>query len=164
LTDRRAFKPTGRCWADFNKRKLIHCDKVSAFFEAHDPSGCRVCLRRIDVSKPAIERAARIEASTLKALRHPAIAQVSHDFEHIDSNLDVYYLVTVTEAPEGCPLRTAIGAEVSERFLVRLMIDIAKALEYLHSTMPMAAHRALSPDNVRVDAEGNAVLVSVAAT
>ncbi len=123
-----------------------------------------MCLKRIDVSDLTVETMTAKEIDTLKRLQHSAIVRMSHDFVYTSSEDDTRYRVLVMELLEGGTLRDAVERDWPLRKVVRSLTDVAKALVYLHSQVPLVSHRDLKPENVCVDADGSAVLVDFGAT
>ena len=98
----------------------------------------------------------RLEAQAVAALRHPHIVQV-HDFGR-DGNS--YYMIM--EYMTGGTLRdrltqsTSPGAGVSVAEAVRLVGEVASALDYAHAQG--IVHRDLKPANIMLTTEAQAVL------
>jgi serine/threonine protein kinase len=98
--------------------------------------------------------------------RHP------HIVEYLTSNLNrpPYYLATrLVEGARGLdamlgdrPLMPASGKPQPASFVVRVVSQIASALDYLHTGHPTYSpiiHRDVKPSNILIDSNGNAVLI-----
>ncbi len=98
--------------------------------------------------------------------RHP------HIVEYLTSNLNrpPYYLATrLVEGARGLdamigdrPLMLASGKPQPASFVVRVVSQIASALDYLHTGHPTYSpiiHRDVKPSNILIDLNGNAVLI-----
>ena len=95
----------------------------------------------------------RKEAENLANLRHPNIVNVSDIF---DENGTTYY---VMDFIEGTSLDGYIGAKghLSEKEAIAAIIEIGKALEYMHSKRML--HLDIKPGNVMRDADGRYFLI-----
>lgn len=95
----------------------------------------------------------RREAENLANLRHPNIVNVSDIF---DENGTSYY---VMDFIEGTSLDGYIGAQghLSEKEAIAAIIEIGKALEYMHSKRML--HLDIKPGNVMRDADGRYCLI-----
>jgi hypothetical protein len=98
--------------------------------------------------------------------RHP------HIVEYLTSNLNrpPYYLATrLVEGARGLdaiigdrPLMPGSGKPQPASFVVRVISQIASALDYLHAGHPTYSpiiHRDVKPSNILIDSNGNAVLI-----
>ncbi len=98
--------------------------------------------------------------------RHP------HIVEYLTSNLNrpPYYLATrLVEGARGLdaiigdrPLMPGSGKPQPASFVVRVVSQIASALDYLHAGHPTYSpiiHRDVKPSNILIDSNGNAVLI-----
>ncbi len=96
------------------------------------------------------------EARAIARLRHPNIVGV-YQFGQVDK---LYYMAMVLI--EGRDLREILRAQASQgRYLdyqaiMRIMTDVAQALDYAHSQGVI--HRDVKPSNIMVTADGHAVL------
>ncbi len=87
------------------------------------------------------------EARTCAQMHHPGLVTV-HD---IDTSEDM--LCIVQEFIDGCDLRAWINNDsISREAALRLMIDVAEAVDFAHETG--FVHRDLKPSNILVDHQG----------
>ncbi len=96
------------------------------------------------------------EASILASLRHPGLPHVTDYFilEGQGQYLAMDYI-------EGEDLRQRLErtGPLPEREVILIGISVCEALTYLHTREPAIIHRDLKPGNIKVTAEGQAVLV-----
>jgi serine/threonine protein kinase len=96
------------------------------------------------------------EARAIARLNHPRVVGV-YQFNNIDH---VYYMAMVFI--EGHDLRTVLkeyarhGKQLSHKQVLRIIGDIAQALDYSHAQGVI--HRDIKPSNIMVTADGHAVL------
>ncbi|MEQ8675549.1 MAG: serine/threonine-protein kinase [Aggregatilineales bacterium] len=96
------------------------------------------------------------EARAIARLNHPRVVGV-YQFNNLDH---VYYMAMVFV--EGHDLRTVLkeyarqGKQLSHKQVLRIIGDIAQALDYSHSQGVI--HRDIKPSNIMVTADGHAVL------
>eukprot|EP00735_Rhodelphis_limneticus_P011782 TRINITY_DN4929_c0_g1::TRINITY_DN4929_c0_g1_i1::g.16628::m.16628 TRINITY_DN4929_c0_g1::TRINITY_DN4929_c0_g1_i1::g.16628 ORF type:complete len:306 (-),score=58.89,sp/Q9C9U5/SIS8_ARATH/37.92/2e-51,Pkinase/PF00069.20/1.1e-49,Pkinase_Tyr/PF07714.12/4e-48,APH/PF01636.18/0.0024 TRINITY_DN4929_c0_g1_i1:180-1097(-) len=115
--------------------------------------GTEVAIKRCFIGPGGEETAREFEdeAFLLGSLRHPNIIQ------YLGASLKRPNLCLVSEL---CPmsLHDALylnHAEVGRKEALRVAIDIASAMAYLHAQKPMIIHRDLKPRNVLLTGEGN---------
>lgn len=91
--------------------------------------------------------------------RHP------HIVEYITSNLVQPPFYLATRLVEGAQdLASQIKGPLPAAFVVRVVTQIAGALDYLHTGHPTFSpiiHRDVKPHNILIDADGNAVLIDL---
>lgn len=99
--------------------------------------------------------AVRQEADILKSLHHMYLPQV-YDFFWYDSQV-----FTVIDYIEGRDLQHYIddGAVFAEEQLVKWMLQLCDALDYLHSHNPPVYHNDIKPANIIVNSDGNICLI-----
>lgn len=96
------------------------------------------------------------EARAIARLNHPRVVGV-YQFNNIDH---LYYMAMVFI--EGHDLRTVLkeyarkGKQLSHKQILRIIGDIAQALDYSHAQGVI--HRDIKPSNIMVTADGHAVL------
>lgn len=99
------------------------------------------------------------EAEILIKLDHPNIAKVVDHF--VDTARD-YLLLEYIEGPDARDLARRQGKQAVPAVLkwARQMTDV---LQYLHSQNPPVIHRDISPDNIVINKDGDAVLIDFGA-
>lgn len=104
---------------------------------------------------PQAETQFRREATVLAALRHPNLPRVTNHF--VLGNQQ--YLVM--DFVEGADLKTRLdqNGPLPEVDVLVWAHQIASALAYMHSRKPPILHRDIKPGNIKINAEGEAVLV-----
>ena len=128
---------------------------MGAVFLAHDITlDIKVAVKENLNVNPESERQFRREARLLATLRHPNLPRVTDHFILEDRQ----YLVM--DYIEGVDLHERVAEQrpsVSE--LVGWGSAIADALHYLHTRQPPIIHRDVKPANLKLQGEGNVVLV-----
>lgn len=128
---------------------------MGAVFLAHDITlDIKVAVKENLNLNPESERQFRREARLLATLRHPNLPRVTDHFILEDRQ----YLVM--DYIEGADLHTRIAEQpptVEE--VVGWANGIADALHYLHTRQPPVIHRDIKPANLKLQADGNVVLV-----
>ncbi|HMN60602.1 MAG TPA: protein kinase [Anaerolinea sp.] len=96
------------------------------------------------------------EARILASLRHPGLPHVADYFV-----LEAQGQYLVMDYIEGEDLRQRLErtGPLPEREVILIGISVCDALNYLHTSEPAIIHRDLKPGNIKVTAEGQAVLV-----
>ncbi len=96
------------------------------------------------------------EARILASLRHPGLPHVADYFV-----LEAQGQYLVMDYIEGEDLRQRLErtGPLPEREVILIGISVCEALNYLHTSEPAIIHRDLKPGNIKVTAEGQAVLV-----
>ncbi len=139
----------------FEIRRVLGSGGFGVVYLAHDPQLDRLVALKV----PHAERLARLsdkeaflqEARTAARLNHSALVTV-HDVCEAD---DLIYIVQEFVHGENLAAWAAAGPR-SWVEIIRVLIEITEALEYLHSKGLW--HRDLKPANVLVDVEGHAHL------
>ena len=144
--------------ARYERRELIARGGMSSIERAFDRMGQReVAYKRLHVSEPAARRRAaalfQSEYETLKRLVHPNIVEV---FEFGYDEAGPYYTM---ELLSGSDLLRLSPLPVSEA--CRVLRDVASALALVHARRLL--HRDVSPNNVRLTAQGRAKLIDFGA-
>ncbi len=96
------------------------------------------------------------EATILAGLRHPHLPHVSDYFAL--ENQGQYLVMDYIEGEDLRERMERLGA-LPEREAILIGISICDALTYLHNRRPSVIHRDIKPGNIKVTADGQAVLV-----
>ena len=96
------------------------------------------------------------EASILASLRHPGLPHVTDYF--ILENQGQYLVMDYIEG-EDLRQRLERTGPLPEKEAILIGISVCEALDYLHTRTPPIIHRDLKPGNIKVTADGQAVLV-----
>lgn len=96
------------------------------------------------------------EATILAGLRHPNLPHVSDYFAL--ENQGQYLVMDYIEGEDLRERMERLGA-LPEREAILIGISICDALAYLHNRRPSVIHRDIKPGNIKVTADGQAVLV-----
>jgi serine/threonine protein kinase len=128
---------------------------MGAVYLAHDATlDIKVAVKENLNLNPESERQFRREARLLASLRHPNLPRVTDHF--ILENRQ--YLVM--DYIEGIDLHTRVAKQLPPVEEVVSWGDaIADALHYLHTRQPPVIHRDIKPANLKLQADGNVVLV-----
>jgi len=114
----------------------------------------RVALKENLNPNPESERQFQREASLLASLRHPHLPRVTDHFVLEGRQ----YLVM--DYIEGVDLQTRIANQPATVNEVMAWADsLCDALTYLHSRQPPVIHRDIKPANIKLQPDGNVVLV-----
>lgn len=113
-----------------------------------------VVIKRVQTDLANLETL-RAETDILKNLRHRSIPQV---FDFLVSNGEVF---TVMEYMEGTSfdLLPAGGRQLSETQLLRMMLQLADILSYIHRHRPAVIHSDIKPENLILGADGYICLI-----
>lgn len=101
---------------------------------------------------PEFEARFRREASTAARLRHPNIVTIYAVGREGDA---VYFAMDYL--PQGLAQRLEVSPTLPEPMLVRLGLDVARALAFAHRAG--VVHRDIKADNILFDEHGNAIVV-----
>lgn len=117
-------------------------------------------LRKYVALKKSTLRAAdmeylRTEVDTLKELHHPMLPQV-YDFLQIDG--DIFTVIDYIDG-EDCEHIISAGYRFSEEQLAGYLLDLTKALTYLHQHDPPVLHSDIKPGNIMIRKDGSVVLI-----
>jgi serine/threonine protein kinase len=128
---------------------------MGAVYLAHDVTlDIKVAVKENLNLNPESERQFRREARLLATLRHPNLPRVTDHFILEDRQ----YLVM--DYIEGVDLSARVASQpATVQEVVGWADGIAGALHYLHTRQPPVIHRDIKPANVKLQADGNVVLV-----
>lgn len=114
----------------------------------------KVALKENTNVNPESERQFKREASLLASLRHPNLPRVTDHFILEGRQ----YLVM--DYVEGEDLRAVADRQPpTVKDVLPWATAVSDALEYLHSRRPPVIHRDIKPSNIKVQPDGNVVLV-----
>jgi len=119
----------------------------------------RVAVKLFAGSSPAVAARVRFEFERLASLRHPSLVRVLDVGRHGERPFMVTELV---DGDDLSSLARVSDAQVRRVGFERLAIDVADALACLHARG--IVHGDVSPENIRLTAEGRAVLMDLGAT
>src|SRR5258706_14426979 len=126
-------------------------------YKAWDLSLDRACAvkENLDTSEVARRQFTR-EATVLASLSHPNLPRVTDHF--IIPGFGQYLVMDFVDGVDLGQLVRKEGPIVPERAL-KIIKQVADALDYLHSLKPPVLHRDIKPGNIKITPEGKAVLV-----
>jgi Tol biopolymer transport system component len=129
---------------------------MGAVYLATDESlGVHVAVQENLNVSPESERQFRREATLLAGLRHPNLPRVT---DHFVLGSQQYLVMDFVEG-EDLKERLSRAAPLPEADVQRWGGQICDALIYLHGLNPPVVHRDIKPGNIKLDAQGNAMLV-----
>ena len=128
-----------------------------AVYKAWDLSLDRACAvkENLDTSEVARRQFTR-EATVLASLSHPNLPRVTDHF--IIPGFGQYLVMDFVDGVDLGQLVRKAGPLPPERAL-KIIKQVADALEYMHSLKPPVLHRDIKPGNIKITSEGKAVLV-----
>lgn len=131
---------------------------MGAVYQARDESlGVDVAIKENLFVSPAFAEAFEREARLLAGLRHPSLPRVT---DHFVLPAEGQYLVMDFITGEDLRQRLArTGQPLREADVVGWARHILGALKYLHVRERPIIHRDIKPGNIKLTAEGRAVLV-----
>jgi serine/threonine protein kinase len=143
--------------------KLLGQGGFGAVYRAWDLNLKIPCALKENLElSPAARRQFEREATWLAGLSHPNLPRVTDHFSEPGSNPgDPRTQYLVMDFIEGQDLDhiVAQNGPVPERQAIQWITQVLNALEYLHSQTPPLVHRDVKPANIRIDPEGNPILV-----
>lgn len=132
-------------------------DRSDVYLAIDQQFGSKVALKRILLKGDEKERVEQ-EARVLATLRHPNLAKLTDHFD--EGN----YKYLVMEYVEGDNLEKIVerrGAGFTLDWVLYWADQLLEALNYLHSQRPPIFHRDIKPQNLKLTAENNVMLVDV---
>lgn len=129
---------------------------MGAVYLAHDDNLGVECAVKENLNvSPESERQFKREANLLASLRHPNLPRVTNHFVLGGQQ----YLVMDYIEGEDLKERLLRDHPLKEADVVRWAAQICEALAYLHSLNPPVVHRDIKPGNIKLNAQGEAILV-----
>jgi serine/threonine-protein kinase len=145
----------GRALGKYRVEELIGSGGFAWVFRGFDPElEIPVAIKVLKPQfggDPAFEERFRREASTAAKLRHPNIIKIYSVGREGDA---VYFVMDYL--PSGLADKLEHTATLPEEFVVRVGIDVARALGFAHREGVI--HRDIKVDNIMFDVHGNAVV------
>jgi serine/threonine protein kinase len=128
---------------------------MGTVFQAHDETlDIRVAVKENLNPNPQSERQFKTEASLLARLRHPNLPRV---IDHFVLNERQYL---VMDYVEGEDLHAVVARQLpSAEEVLRWSDALCDALAFLHSQQPPVIHRDIKPSNIKLQPDGNVMLV-----
>lgn len=129
---------------------------MGAVYLAHDDNLGVECAVKENLNvSPESERQFKREANLLASLRHPNLPRVTNHFVLGGQQ----YLVMDYIEGEDLKERLLRDHPLKEADVVRWAAQICEALTYLHGLNPPVVHRDIKPGNIKLNAQGEAILV-----
>ena len=129
---------------------------MATVYKAHDPMGNEVALKIFQegpgVSQTMLERFRREAQATKKLRRHPNIITVYS----AGQEGPYHYIAMQVVEGSGTLGEWMSSSTVPPQSLIRIIVKIAKALEYAHARK--IVHRDIKPANIMVDEFGDPLL------
>ncbi len=130
---------------------------MGAVYEARDQRlGNAVALKQTLLGGEQFSKAFEREARLLAGLRHPALPRVSDHFNDVDGQF------LVMEFIPGADLATMLDQRGGPFPLDQVLgwaDQLLDALDYLHTQQPPVIHRDIKPQNLKLTARGEIILL-----
>lgn len=141
----------------YRVQALVAQGGMGAVYRAIDERlGNTVALKQSLVSDPRLREAFEREARLLASLQHPALPVVSDHFAEDNSEFLVMQYIG------GDDLATLLKGRASPFTLAEVLPwadRLLDALDYLHSQPPPIIHRDIKPQNLKLSARGEIILL-----
>ena len=145
----------GKSLGKYRVEELVGSGGFAWVYRGFDPTlGIPVALKVLKpqfAGDPQFEERFRREASTAARLRHPNIIKI---YEVGKDGEAVYFAMDYL--PSGLATRLETQAFLPEDVVIRVGIDVAKAIGFAHREGVI--HRDIKVDNIMFDVHGNAVV------
>lgn len=128
-----------------------------AVYRALDVRLKHVCAIKENLGPPEVSRQFEREAELLANLSHPCLPKVTDHF--IVPGQGQYLVMELVEGDDLQELVDVRGGPVPENQAVGWILQVADALEYLHSQNPPIIHRDIKPSNIILSGNGSVTLV-----
>ncbi|NNJ10615.1 protein kinase [Chloroflexales bacterium ZM16-3] len=136
---------------------LVGQGAMGAVYEALDQRiGQPVALKQTLTADPVAMGALEREALILAGLRHPALPTVSDTFAEQDGQ---FLAMSFVPGPNLAEMLEQRGRAFAPGEVLAWADQILDALAYLHGQSPPVLHRDIKPQNLKLTAEGNVVLL-----
>jgi len=119
--------------------------------------GSTVALKETFFDDPALRKAFEREARLLNRLRHPALPRVSDHFEEAEGQFLVMEYIAGEDLSQM--LKGRGGAGFPARQVLAWADQLLDALDYLHTQEPPVIHRDIKPQNLKLTARDQVVLL-----
>jgi serine/threonine protein kinase len=130
---------------------------MGAVYEAVDERlDTTVALKETFFAEEKLRKQFEREARLLARMHHPALPRVSDHFNEGDGQFLVMQYIAGQDLSE---MLTAQNAPFSESEVVRWADQLCDALDYLHTQDPQIIHRDIKPQNLKLTARGQIVLL-----
>lgn len=146
--------------------KQIAAGGFSAIYTVKDEAGQLFVLKESVIPSTADEKARgkakehfKREAEILIKLDHPNVAKVVDHF--VDTARD-YLLMEYIDGPDARELLRTQGKQ-SISMVLKWASQLADVIQYLHSQNPPVIHRDISPDNIVINRDNDAILIDFGA-
>lgn len=130
---------------------------MGAVYEAVDERlDTTVALKETFFAEEKLRKQFEREARLLARMHHPALPRVSDHFNEGDGQFLVMQYIAGQDLSE---MLAAQNAPFSESEVVRWGDQLCDALDYLHTQDPQIIHRDIKPQNLKLTARGQIVLL-----
>jgi serine/threonine protein kinase len=119
--------------------------------------GSTVALKETFFDDPSLRRAFEREARLLNRLRHHALPRVSDHFEESDGQFLVMEYIAGEDLSQMLKARGGAGFPAAQ--VLAWADQLLDALEYLHTQEPSVVHRDIKPQNLKLAARDQIVLL-----
>ncbi len=138
--------------------KLLGQGGFGAVYRAWDIHLKGTCaLKENFDTSPAARSQFEHEASLLSRLRHPNLPRVTDHFMIPEQGQ--YLVMDYIEGRDLQALLEASNKPLPEAQVVKWLVQICRALEYLHEQKPPVIHRDIKPQNIIMTPDNKAILV-----
>jgi serine/threonine-protein kinase len=120
---------------------------------------CLVAVKELIRPSPVTQALFRQEAAVLAQIDHPGLVKVSDFFGEGRSHYLVMDYIAGKDLLELAVEAHDAGRQLPLDQVVRWMLQVCKAVAYLHELEPPIIHRDIKPANIRLDAHQRAILV-----
>ncbi len=137
--------------------RLIGQGKMGAVYEAFDEHLAQtIALKQTLTSGESFSKAFEGEAKMLAGLRHPVLPIV---IDHFTNDLGQFMVMDYIPGKDLGDLMRQRDDPFSVQAVLKWADQILHALEYLHRQQPPIIHRDIKPQNLKLTAEGQIILL-----